>query len=156
MSLGKFMSAQLVNKEGTVLITFDENGMDVTEGAFEVGGKVSDYRKPITDTLTGTVVNTHIFVADARYVIESIREKHSTPADAGGTLTYGVAKGTTTPANSTAQHSTAINTNFTANTTQTATITTQTTIDAGDSIARVVVNATNLVGTATLILRRVS
>lgn len=152
---GKFMSAQLVDKSGTVLATFDENGSDFSSGSLKENSKLTDYRKVVTDLLNGTVVNTHIFVADARYVIESIREKHSTAADAGGTLVYGVAKGTVTPANSTAQHSTAINTNGTANTTQSATITTQTTLDAGDSIARVVVNATNLVGSATLILRRV-
>lgn len=143
---------------GSQVVMIDKNGVDIAnEDHLLVNDKIVDYRRVVTVLVNNGTVAGNIHVVDDRYVIESIREAHSTASDAGGALNIGVAKGTVTPANSTAQHSTAINMNGTANTVQNVTITTQTTMDAGDRICiKNVANLTNLAGgVVTMVLKRV-
>ena len=160
---GKELSVEIVDpSSGARVVLLDVNGVAITGGnKLLVDGKINDYRRVLNlhhGTQAADPMAAHtVHTVDDRYVIESIREVHDVASDAGGVLTVGVAKGTVTPANSTAQHSTAINLNGTANTVQTAVITTQTTMDAGDRICyKTVTNATNMAGsTVTIVLRRV-
>lgn len=158
---GKEHSIEIVDLDGTVAVTIDKDGVAIATAAGEdklkVNSKIVDYRRAFSFNVDSATVAGHVHVVDDRYVIESIREKHKTAADAGGAINIGVSKGAVTPANSTAQHSTALNMAFTADTVVSPTITTQTTMDAGDSICvKNVANLTNLAGgNITIVLKRV-
>ena len=162
---GKERSIEIVGDgpAGAQIALLDINGLAIAgadgEDRLQVNGKIVDYRRPVTawHSVAGTLVAGTFHIVDDRYVIESIREVHGVASDAGGALTIGVAKGVVTAANSTTQNGTAINLNGTANTVQSAVVSTQTVMDAGDRICyKTVTNATNMTGCCvTLVLRRV-
>lgn len=160
---GKELSVEVIDLDGTVVVTLDKDGVAIAgaagEDKLQVNSKIVDYRRPVTVWMpaAASCVAGDVHVVDDRYVIESIRESHNTAADSGGAMNIGVAKGTVTAANSTAQHSTAINLAAAANTQQNVTISTQTTMDAGDRVCvKNVTNTTNLAGASvTIVLKRV-
>lgn len=160
---GKELAIEIIDLDGTVVVTLDKDGVVIASAAGEdklqVNGKIVDYRRPVTVWMPAAAqcVAGDVHTVDDRYVIESIRESHNTAADAGGAMNIGVAKGTVTAANSTAQHSTAINLAAAANTQQNVTISTQTVMDAGDRVCiKNVANTTNLAGASvTIVLKRV-
>lgn len=160
---GKEISIEIIDLDGTVVTTLDKDGVAIAGAAGEdklkVNSKIVDYRRAFTVWMAAAAqcVAGDLHTVDDRYVIEGIRESHNTAADTGGAMNIGVAKGTVTAANSTAQHSTAINLAAAANTQQNITITTQTTMDAGDRICvKNVTNTTNLAGgSVTIVLKRV-
>ena len=156
---GKEHSVEIVGEgpTGTQVALMDKDGVKIVdEDHLLVNSKIVDYRRTITLLLAGTTVAGNIFVADDRYIIESIKEVHSTVSDGSGDINIGVAKGTVTPANSTAQHTTTFNLDATINTVQTATLTTQTTMDVGDRICvKNVGTMTNVVGVMSIVLKRV-
>lgn len=162
---GKERSIEIVGEGpvGARIALLDENGLSIVgadgEDRLQVNSKIVDYRRAIDQfhAVAGTLVAGTFHIVDDRYVVERISEVHGTASDTGGVLTIGVAKGTVTAANSTAQHSTAINLNGTANTVQVATITTQTVMDSGDRLCyKTVTNALNLLTCCvTIVLRRV-
>ena len=143
---------------GSQVVLVDKDGIAITgEDKLKVDSKIVDYRRTVTILVDSNSVAGAIHIVDDRYNVESIREAHKTASDSGGALNIGIAKGTVTPANSTAQHSTAINMNGTADTVQNVTITTTTDMDAGDRICiKNVANLTNLAGgCVTLVLKRI-
>lgn len=160
---GMDFSIEIIDLAGARVALFDKDGLSLPNASGEdkllVNAKIVDYRRPVTLWMPANTscVAGDIHTVDDRYVIESIRESHNTAADAGGAMNIGVAKGTVTAANSTAQHSTAINLAAAANTQQNVTISTQTTLDAGDRICvKNVTNTTNLAGASvTIVLKRV-
>lgn len=162
---GKERSIEIVGDGpgGAQIALLDNNGLSLAgadgEDRLQMNSKIVDYRRAIDQwhSVAGTLVAGSIHTVDDRYVIESIKEVHGTASDTGGVLTIGVAKGTVTAANSTAQHSTAINLNGSANTVQIVNITTQTVMDSGDRVCyKTVTNATNLATcSVTIVLKRV-
>jgi len=136
---------QIVDNSGNDVCLLDNNGINiVSEDNLKLGGKIVDYRRSVDIQFGATIVAGPVCIVDDRYVIESIRWVHADAYDAGSSLVVGVASPGVTAANSTAQHSSAINLAFTVNTPQTATITTQTTMNAGDRVCvKNVVNAAN-------------
>lgn len=160
---GRDHSVEIIDLSGVQVALLDKDGLALAGASakdrLKVNSKIVDYRNTFTVWMPAAAqcVAGNVWIADDRYVIESIREAHLTAADAGGAMTIGVAKGTVTPANSTAQHSTAINLNGAANTVQNIAITTQTTLDVNDRVCiKNVATTTNLVGAAvTVVMRRV-
>lgn len=156
----KMTNVTIVDVLGNTVVSLDGEGSGVSVSNlnnFYHAGVINDPYLHLQLNANANTVPGNLWVADGRYNIVSIKEAHSTPADAGGALTIGVATGTVTPANSTAQHSSALNMNLTANTVQTATLTTVTDMNSGDRICiKSVVNLTNLVGSAiSLTLKRI-
>lgn len=128
-----------------------------TADNFTVGGTKIPQTLVIPVDLTATILDQHVFVADASYQVTSVRCVYSVAALTSGTLQVRVNTGTDTPSAGTAQLTSTINLSTTVNTTYTGTlIGSPTTMSAGDRLSIDVGGTlTGLLGSCTIGIKRV-